>query len=359
MSNFDFITYCNFSLDKFLIYTKYDGFVNRSNGNSNSLRNLECNKTKGILSNSSKKKIRKIIGLWSDAISVKKKVSGKNNAWKKKQITFITLTLPSLQLESDKENKRNLLNRFLIELQRKSNVSNYLWCAEKQLNGNIHYHLLSNSTVDYLVIRNIWNSILDDNNYIENYRQNQIHFHKDGFKIRTELLKNWNEEKQYTAYLNGTNCNWSNPNSTDIHSLEKINNIASYVTKYMTKSIDDELKSHYKIWQDAGLTDKEKDTEKWRIINEKYSHLLIDGKIWACSKSLQTLVKYSTPLDYSLELVINSTVDRDVNNKWSNEFCDVISNINLNEVKNKAPCYYNEFIKTNIENYNKIYSLQN
>lgn len=359
MSNYEFVTYCNFNFDKILVYTKYDGFIDRKKDNQNSLKNLECNKTKGILSSASKKKIRNIINLWIDSIDVKKKVSRKNRDWKYQQITFITLTLPSPQLESDKENKRNLLNRFLIELQRQSNVCNYLWCAEKQMNGNIHYHILSNSFVAWQIIRRLWNAILDDNQYIENYRQNQKHFHKNGFQLRENLLKNWNADAQYNAYLYGVQTNWSDPNSTDIHKLEKVNNIASYVTKYMTKSIDDELKSHYKIWYEAGLTAKEIDIEKWKIINEKYSHLLIEGKIWSCSKSLQTLVKYSTPLDYSIELVMNEAIERDASNKWSNQFCDVVKNINLNEVKNKAPTYYNEFIKTNIENYNKIYSLQN
>ena len=349
------IPYCTFSENKFTTYRRFYGANPRKNDNKNSLKNLENNKAKGLLSHSSKKRIRSIINLWSESINIKKKVSRKNNDWKLKQLTFITLTLCSNQLESDKENKRNLLNRFLIELQRKSNLSNYLWCAEKQKNGNIHYHILSNSEIEYKIIRSIWNKILDDNNYIENYRQNQIHFHKDGFKIRTEFLEHWNEEKQYNAYLNGVNNNWSDPNSTDIHSLRKIENIANYVTKYMTKSIDEEIKENYKNWYDAGLTKSEIDVEKWKLINEKYSHLLIDGKIWACSKSLQQLAKYSSSIDGTIQDVIYSTIERNEKNLWKNEFCEIIENINLNEVKNKSPVHYNLFIKNALENYNKIY----
>lgn len=350
------IPYCTFSEKKFTTYLKFSGINPKKNDNKKSLKNLEDNKAKGILSHGSKKRIRSIINLWSEAINIKKKVSRKNNDWKLKQLTFITLTLCANQLESDKENKRNLLNRFLIELQRKSNLSNYLWCAEKQKNGNIHYHILSNSEIEYKIIRSIWNKILDDNNYIENYRQNQIHFHKDGFKIRTEFLQNWSAEQQYNAYLNGVDNNWSDPNSTDIHSLRKIDNIANYVTKYMTKSIDEEIKENYKNWYDEGLTKSEIDVEKWKLINEKYSHLLIEGKIWACSKSLQTLTKYSSSVDSTIDDVINSTIDRDSKNLWKNEFCEIIDNINLNEVKNKSPIHYNLFIKNSLDNYNKIYN---
>lgn len=355
--NNDFVTYCNFSTDKLLIYTKYEGFIDRSKVSDTSLENLKNNRTKGILSASSKKKIRKIISLWCQAIDVKKKVSKKNNQWKKKQMTFLTLTLPAQQLESDKDNKRNLLNRFLIQIQRDSSLSSYLWCAEKQMNGNIHYHIICNTTIDWKYIRSLWNRILDDNGYIENYRQNQIHFHKNGFNVRKDLLKFWSEEKQFEAYKKGVENNWSDPNSTDIHSLEKVESPDKYMTKYMTKSIDEELKNLYKVWNDAELTPKEMDVEKWNVINEKYSHLLIEGKIWGCSKNLQNLIQYSAALDSYIEDVIFETINRDNGNKWENLYCIIVKNINLNEVKNRSPSHYNELIKTSIINYNIIYNL--
>lgn len=353
----DFITYCNFSTDKILMYSKYDGYIDRSKVSESSLYNLKNNHTKGILSYASKKKIRKIISLWCQAIDVKKKVSRKNNAWKKLQMTFLTLTLPAPQMHSDKEFKRILLNRFLIQIQRDSELCCYLWCAEKQMNGNIHFHIVCNSFIDWREIRNLWNDILDDNGYIEVYRNNQNYFHADGFKLRTDLLKYWSEEKQYNAYLEGIKNNWSDPNSTDIHSLEKIDNPASYITKYLTKSIDEELKSMYKIWNDAGLTLSEMDMEKWNLINDKYRHLLIEGKLWGCSKKLQLLIQYSAALDSSIEDVVIETINRDKNNEWKNIHCTVVKNVNLNEVKNRSPVHYSNLIKTSLENYSIIYSL--
>lgn len=352
------VTYCNFSTDKLLIYNKYEGYINREKVKDSSLKNLDCNRTKGILSAASKKRIRKIISLWCQAVDIKKKVSRKNNDWKKLQMTFLTLTLPSQQLDSDIENKRNLLNRFLIQIQRESGLSAYLWCAEKQMNGNIHYHIVCNTTIKWTLIRRIWNDILDDNGYIENYRQNQIHFHKNGFNVRTDLLKYWNEERQFEAYKKGVENNWSDPNSTDIHSLEKIDNPSAYMTKYMTKSIDDEMKDLYKIWNDAGLTLAEMDVEKWNVINEKYKHLLIEGKIWGCSKNLQNLSQYNSAIDSTIEDIIIETINRDSKNKWENLHCVVVKNINLNEVKNRSPVHYNLLIKTSIENYSIIYTLK-
>lgn len=357
--NKDFVKYCNFSTDKLLVYTRFEGYVDRTQKNEKSIKNLECNKTRGILSYSSKKRIRKIIELWTQAIAIKAKVNKKNKAWRKKQMTFLTLTLPSMQLESDKENKRNLLNRFLIQLQRISELTTYLWVAEKQMNGNIHYHILCNSEIEWRLIRTLWNEILNDNGYIENYRQNQIHFHRYGFKIREDLLSKWSEEKQREAYQKGMNDNWSDPNSTDIHSLEHVDNPSAYVTKYMTKSIDEEIKEIKKVWKENGLSDEEIDRERMSLINEKYSHLMIDGKLWGCSKNLQELKQYCAALDSTIEDVIDETISRDIRNKWENLYCSVIKNVNLNEVKNRSPTHYNEFMKNAIKNYNIIYNIKN
>ena len=202
----------------------------------------------------------------------------------------------------------------------------------------------------------MWNAIQNDNNYIDAYRENQLYFHKDGFCFREELAKNWNYQQQLDAYNHGMNTNWTDPNSTDIHSLEKIDNIANYITKYLTKSIDENFTELYKVWRDAGLTAKEIDIEKWNVINEKYSHLLIDGKLWSCSSNLQTLVKYSCPVDSQVEDIVFSTINRDSSNEWKNIHCSVISNINLNEVKNRSPVLYNDFIKTTLNNYNLLYN---
>ena len=100
----------------------------------------------------------------------------------------------------------------------------------------------------------------------------------------------------------------------------------------------------------------EMDIEKWKLINEKYTHLLIDGKLWGCSKNLQNLKQYSTSIDSTIEDVILETVNRDSSNKWENLHCVVVKNINLNEVKNRSPVHYNLLIKTSIENYNIIYT---
>lgn len=44
-----------------------------------------------------------------------------------------------------------------------------------------------------------------------------------------------NYDQAFKSYRAGTKSNWSDPNSTDIHSVSKIKNVAAYLVKYMSK----------------------------------------------------------------------------------------------------------------------------
>lgn len=151
------------------------------------------------------------------------------------KIAFVTLTLPSAQIHDDKEIIGTCLNQFLIEIKRYHKVKNYLWRAEKQLNNNIHFHLLIDKFVPYQDIRDRWNRIVNKLGYVDRYRQEQINWHENGFRVRENLLKTWPKEKQKKAYERGSKIHWSSPNSTDVHSVRKVINIKSYLTKYLTK----------------------------------------------------------------------------------------------------------------------------
>ena len=65
----------------------------------------------------------------------------------KYKLTFITLTLSASQTHDDKEITAILLNSFLNAMRRKWNVERYVWKAEKQENGNIHYHILTDKFI--------------------------------------------------------------------------------------------------------------------------------------------------------------------------------------------------------------------
>ena len=151
------------------------------------------------------------------------------------RIAFVTLTLPSAQIHSDNEIKQKCLNQMLIELRRRWNVRNYVWRAEKQVNGNIHFHILVDKFIPWSELRDCWNRICNKLGYVDRYRNQMRDFHSGGFSVRDDLLKTWNYKAQIKAYQSGKANDWNSPNSTDIHSIKKVSNIQKYITKYATK----------------------------------------------------------------------------------------------------------------------------
>lgn len=171
--------------------------------NKNSLNNLTNNKPNPNLSINAKKRIRTAVN-WLFALSENKTViNPKTQKTYNFKINFITLTLSDKQVHSDCYIKKNMLNRFLEKIRYQYNLKSYLWKAESQQNGNIHFHITTNLYIPYNKIRDTWNQIQDKNGYLNKF------FQKHGHK---------------------------NPNSTDVHAVKKIKNLAAYMASYLTKN---------------------------------------------------------------------------------------------------------------------------
>jgi hypothetical protein len=180
------------------------------------------------------------------------------------KIAFVTLTLPSTQIHDDKVIIRKCLNSFLIEMKRFYHVNNYLWRAEKQKNGNIHFHLVIDKFIPWSELRDRWNRIVNKLGYVDRYRDEMKRWHSGGFRVRAELLDKWDYKKQVKAYKSGMANDWNSPNSTDIHSVRRINNVKAYVSKYMTK--------------EPGV-----DGRTGEIVAENIPQ---NGRVWGCNREL-------------------------------------------------------------------------
>jgi hypothetical protein len=254
----------------------------------------------GKVSDIAKRKVKKAteyLLLMANNKSVTSRYTGRKLQFK---ICFITLTLPSKQIHSDKEIKEKCLNSLLIELTRYYKVKNYIWRAEKQKNGNIHFHILTDKFIDWNELRNRWNRIVNKLGYVDRYRESQKNFHKNGFHVRTELLPSWSYERQLKAYEEGVKNHWDNPNSTDIHSVRKIINLKNYILKYMIKEV--ELTANYidkiqtiklKIKNCKAAVNRKKLirnlkrlTQSWKKYKKKN---LVKGRIWSCNQSLSNI----------------------------------------------------------------------
>jgi len=217
-------------------YNEYIGDRYKKNWDK-SLENLEDNKHKGNLSYKAIRRLYTALD-WMLLVSRPKTADGIRSLGQfSYKIAMLTLTLPCEQMHDDLYCKKYMLNEFLTIIRKKYNLQNYIWKAEKQKNGSIHFHLIIDKYIFYKDINKIWNKILSTQGYIEQYRKNQQAKHANGFYYDKKHSKHWNKSAQLKAYKNGINSNWCNPTgTTDIHSLKKIKNARAYLAKYITKN---------------------------------------------------------------------------------------------------------------------------
>lgn len=247
------------------------------------------------------------------------------------KIAFITLTLPSKQKHTDNEIKNLCLNSLIIELKKYYHIRHYIWRAEKQENGNIHFHLLVDKFIPYQNLRDRWNRIINKLGYVDRYREEQINWHQNGFKVRTELLKTWPKDKQQQAYNRNSKLHWNSPNSTDIHSIQKIRNIKLYITKYITKQPD--FKTKLKTNKSGAKTapnlkhkvnpaegNRQALISKRRKRQKLQRNLKVHGRIWGCDNELTKIKGAQSILDGDLkdeiDILVNSPGVKVINDTY-------------------------------------------
>lgn len=183
--------------------------------NSNIEGLIHSKKYDGDLSKKAMNKLRKALN-WLMTISELKTVySMKEKKEFRFKISFITLTLSAKQEHSDEYIKKHMLAPFLKWMYRQHNAKNYIWKAETQKNGNIHFHITTNKFIHHRAIRNKWNSIQFNHGYLQRYK-----------------IENKSDS----------------PNSTDVHSVKNDKLIIGYFLKYMAKNEKDKRKITGRLW---------------------------------------------------------------------------------------------------------------
>lgn len=187
-----------------VIYQKYIRDIN-------DFRQPKSNKRVGEISYKSQNRIKKYID-WLISLSIDKKVidTTTNKSFKFK-LSFITLTLPAQQIHPDKVILKQCLEPFIRKLRDKHGMKYYLWKAETQLNGNIHFHITTNIFIHYRQARLYWN---------------------------TRLKK--------LGYL--SRCRFNDPPTTEVKAVRKSKDIAAYLSKYIAKNENSRTKPLCKLW---------------------------------------------------------------------------------------------------------------
>jgi hypothetical protein len=166
--------------------------------------NLELANQKGQASNGQVKSIwlKRSIG-FCEMVRMQAETQRINKKRMEYYPVFLTLTLPATQEDTDVKIKRDLLNKFLIYGKRKSQFENYIWKAEKQKNGNIHFHLITDKFFNKDALQSQWNGILKSTNYMARFSEKFGH---------------------------------ENPPSTHVTKIGTSVRLAEYLSKYVSKS---------------------------------------------------------------------------------------------------------------------------
>lgn len=226
-----------------------------------------------------KRELMRTLTNWTLTQEIASDVIGFQSSRSLKKHTFATLTLPASQMHDDKVIKREIFNKTLINLGRRFDAKNYLWKAEVQKNSNIHFHVLLDRYIPHQELRAVWNKALQSLEYIDRFKQ--LHGH-------------------------------DNPNSTDIHSLQKTKNIRAYIAKYVSKEIEGRN---------------------------------IDGHAWGRSDNLKKLIPYTFTEDYQLLKWLEDEKAKNKHAIYSNEFTGITKFESFPDIKSMPYVHYQRLLE--------------
>jgi hypothetical protein len=127
-------------------------------------------------------------------------------------------------------------------------MKDYVWKAELQERGSVHYHLSTNMFMHWEEIRDAWNKYQRKAGYLDKYVKVNGHYHA---------------------------------NSTDVHSIRKVKDIERYLSKYMQKGIGGS-KIKGKIW------DASKNLKQTKLFSTEMTPRNLQLLRSICKKQIET-----------------------------------------------------------------------
>jgi len=247
------------------------------------IKNFATVKNPFIISKASKKKIMDSINSMY-CLSQPRKVEMKTGKIIfNYRLSFVTLTLPSKQIHSDTQIKKDCLNQFLIELRKNYGVDNYVWKAELQKNENIHFHIILDKYIDFQALRRRWNRIINKLGYVTAYSEKFQKINLSQYHATRNRMAPCSFEKSKTAYAAGERSKWLNPNSVDVKSVYSKKDLAVYLSKYITKPVSKNA---------AGAENLERELAFGRAWYRSYSLSSLKYQNKFLASEMQHLIKY-------------------------------------------------------------------
>lgn len=216
--------------------------------------------TKGV-SPATMRKIKKHIIALSESAEIRKIRNSKGEI-ANHLLMFVTLTLPATQAHDDIFITKRIFGAFLDKCRKNGMLHNYFWRAEKQKNGNIHYHLLTDTYCSQSHIRRHWYAVLRKFDYMQRYTT----------KFSSMTLSDYSTQPynrdlpfhQVSArYVKGNRCKWSEPPCVNVSYANTTGAVSRYLSKYVGKS-------------------------------ESGSENIVKGRVWGASDSVREACKILT-----------------------------------------------------------------
>ena len=184
------------------------------------------------------------------------------------RLAFITLTLSDRQQHTDELIKEKCLQPFLLWLNRYYN-SLYVWKAESQLNGNIHFHITIDTYVPWKSIRSKWNKLLSKLNYCKVFQDGTNDKGNAATQIKSVL-----SEKKCANDIGGYMSKKDRVATQDVKKMKDwLHNKGEWHPDYINAHLH--CKFNPEIQPD-------KQDEQW------YKRV-IDGRLWGCSEALSNI----------------------------------------------------------------------
>lgn len=261
----------------------------------------ECNSHGFELSKKAQSRIKEKVSWLYELAKTKTIIPTKGKPLYSFKMNFITLTLPSLQEHTTAEITSQCLNQFLTECKKKHGLNNYVWRLEFQKNGNAHYHIATDSYIDYTSCKLIWNRCVQKLGYVERYQSKMLgmsfeqyrNAYSDHGKVSFEVLRE--------RFGRGCATRWDSPNTVDVRCVGNAKNIAFYISKYITKKSDEPL--------NPVVSSREPQTSNLRL--------------WFCSKSLSALDKIEIFMEGMSDLVCDVLSGIDKARRFLFDYCSV------------------------------------
>ena len=233
----------------------------------------------GTMTPGARKRMTKAVTLLCQATKPKWITNPVNGRMQYHRLSFCTLTVSSRKNMTAKDCYQKLVQHFIQWLRRTKKITSYVWKAELQQRGQIHYHFIFPEFIHYREIRNVWNRLQREAGLLDEFAAKHKH---------------------------------ADPNSTDIHEMINVRKTAKYVVKELGKDIDAkklQMQEQLNEWKRTGeITHLE-----WIELSSqlKQDKFYTEGKIWDCSDNISGMGYFTMPLTVRQDMLIRKWIEQE------------------------------------------------